>query len=229
MKNTILLLVALLFGFIATAHAQGTSGLTAENTWQDIKIGPLFSGGEAVNAGTVANGAKTGTAFAFSAGADADFPLTQSIAFNLAVAYDARGINFYQQNATSNIVHYNFGYFEFRPEFRFSAFLLGIGVGIPVSASSSVSGNISPQTATSVGSSNMNLLFELRLGAAIPIVQSSSGVLNLTIEGAYAFTQITNGALTPYNINVTPATSNSNGPLASAEIGFQYLFDLTSH
>jgi hypothetical protein len=234
MKNTILF-VALLFGFLftgflSTAHAQGTASLTAEDSWKDIKIGPFFSGGEAVSAGTVANGAKTSTAFAFSAGADADFPLNQNIAFNLGVAYDARGIGFYQQDNSSNKVSYNFSYLELRPEFRFSGFLLGVGVGLPVSASSSVGGNILPQTATPVGPSGMNVLFEIRLGGAIPILQSSSGVLNLTLEGAYAFTQITtNTALTPYNPLITPPTSSNNGPLASAEIGFQYLFDLTPH
>ena len=228
MKNT-LFLVALLFGYMSSAYAQGAASLTAEDAWKDIKVGPLFSGGASVNAGTVGNGSKTGDDFAWSLGADADFPVTQNFAINLALAYDARGINFYNQGATNEIATYNFGYLVLRPELRISSFLLGVGVGLPVSASVTNAG-VSPETP--VTPSSMNMLFEIRLGASVPIMQSSSGVLNLTIEGAYAFTQIvSNGPLAYYSsaVNpVVPSTSN-NGPLASGEVGIQYLFDLTPH
>jgi hypothetical protein len=229
MKNTTFL-VAILFSFVSSVHAQGTAALTAENSWQDIKIGPLFSGGASVDAGTIGNGSKTGDEFAWSLGADADFPITQNFAFNLALAYDARGINFYNQATTSDVANYNFGYLVLRPEFRFSDFLIGVGVGLPISASETNNVAINPQTAVSTDS--MKVLFEIRIGAAVPILQSSSGVLNLTIEGAYAFTQIvSNGPLAYYSSNVkpvVPSTSN-NGPLATGEIGIQYLFDLTPH
>jgi hypothetical protein len=227
MKKTAILL-ALLLGIISTARAQ-TTALTAEDTWKDIKLGPFVSAGEAVSAGTVAIGAKTGSAFAFSAGADADFPLNPNISFNLALGYDARGINFHDQSTTSNEADYTFGYFVLRPEFRFSGFLLGVGVGIPVSASVTNTGSVSPETP--VTSSSMATLFEIRLGGAIPIVQSSTGVLNLTIDAAYAFTQIVSKgplAFYPSTASNIPSSQN-NGPLASAELGFQYLFDLTPH
>ncbi len=223
MKNAAVL-IALLVGTLSSARAQTATMVTSEDTWKDIKLGPLFSAGEAISAGTVANGAKTSSAFAFSLGADADFPLNPNISFNLALAYDARGINFHDQNDANNKVDYTFGYFEFRPEFRFSGFLIGIGVGIPVSASATGGGTVpSPP----IGSSSMTTLFEVRLGGVVPIVQSSSGVLNFTVEGAYAFTQITNASLQPYL--TSSQTSQNNGPLASAEIGLQYLFDLTPH
>jgi hypothetical protein len=229
MKNTILLVV-LLFGFISVTHGQGTASLTAENTWQDIKIGPLFTGGASVNAGSVGNGSKTGDDFAWSLGADADFPITQNFSFNLTLAYDARGINFYDQALTSDVANYTFGYLAIRPELRFSDFLLGVGVGLPITASETNNVAINPQTP--VTTSSMNVLFEIRLGAAIPILQSSSGVLNFTIEGAYAFTQIVSkGPLAYYSSSVNPAvpSTSNNGPLATGEVGFQYLFDLTPH
>ncbi len=233
MKYT--LLFAFVLAFFSTAHAQTTS-LTAEDTWKDIKVGPLFSAGESVSAGTVANGAKTSSAFAFSAGAIADFPLNAHIAFTLGLAYDMRGINYHDQDNDANKVDYTFSYFEIRPEFRFSGFLLGVGIGIPVSATATAGGNILPpggaivsQSAPSVGSSSMDPLIEIRLGGEIPILQSSSGDLNLTIDGAYAFTQISKNPLTPYSITATPKSTENNGPLASVELGLQYLFDLTPH
>ena len=221
----------LFFSILSTARAQ-TASTTPPDTaapapWKDITLGPLFSAGAAVNAGTVADGAKTSSAFAFSAGADADFPLNQNIAFNLGLAYDARGINFHDQNADTNKVDYTFGYFEIRPELRFSGFLIGVGLGIPVSASATGGGTTK---APSIGSSAMNTLFELRLGGSIPVIETDNGVLDFTVEGAYAFTHIvSNGPLPYYDSSKNPPSSDNNGSLASAEIGVKYLFDLTHH
>ncbi len=215
----------LFVGFIPATHAQTAKpDTTIPEPWKDITLGPLFSAGEAVNAGTVALGAKTSMAFAVSVGADADFPVTQNFALNLGLAYDARGINFHQENADTNKVDYTFSYFEFRPELRFSGFMIGVGLGIPVSVNATGGGRTN---APSIGSSAMNTLFELRLGGVIPVVQGDNGSLDFTVEGSYAFTKITSGPLQYWGASQPTDNSNNNGPLASAEIGIKYLFDLT--
>ena len=216
----------LFVGFIPATHAQTAKpDTTIPEPWKDITLGPLFSAGEAVNAGTVALGAKTSMAFAFSAGADADFPVTQNFALNLGLAYDARGINFHQENADTNKVDYIFSYFEFRPELRFSGFMIGVGVGIPVYWSDIGGGTV---TTFLPKLSSMTTLFELRLGGSIPIVENDNGTLDFTVEGSYAFTNIvSNGPLPYYDLSKSPPSSDNNGPLASAEIGIKYLFDLT--
>ncbi len=226
MKFTALFIVGF-FGLLSNSYAQNASA-PPPSTWSDIKLGPLFSAGEAVSAGTVANGAKTANEFAFSAGANADFPLNPNISLDLAIAYDAREINFHDQDNTSNGVNYNLGYYEIRPEFRFSGFLVGVGIGLPASISSTGLGTLSSNP-TTPSTSDMKTLFELRLGGAIPVVQSAMGVLNVTIEASYAFTQITNVALIPYASGTPPPNSSNNGPLATAELGLQYLFDLNPH
>ncbi len=219
----------LLVGFIPATHAQTAKpDTTTPELWKDITLGPLFSAGQAVNAGTVGSGTKTSMAFAFSVGADADFPLNPNIALHLGVAYDARGVNFHEQNDANNKVDYTFGYFEFRPEFRFSGFLIGVGLGIPVSASATGGGLTK---APSLGASAMGTLFELRLGGEIPVIQTDNGTFYFTLEGSYAFTSIvsnSNDAPLPYyDVNNVPPTTDNNGPLASAELGIKYLFDLT--
>ncbi len=207
------------------AHAQTSDTAAVPEPWKDIRLGPIFSAGAAANAGTVAEGSKTAYAFAFSAGAIADYPLNQNIAFDLGLAYDARGINFHDLRSDSNKVDYTFGYFNIRPEFRFSGFLIGVGIGIPVSFSANGGGTAK---APALGASAMTTLFELRLGGTIPIIQSDLGELDFTVDGSYAFSSIVsdaNGPL-PYSGTSTNHTDN-NGPLATAEIGLKYLFNLT--
>lgn len=247
MKSTILLVIAS-FGFVFSAHAQ-----TATPAWQHFYVGPLFSAGEGVSAGTVADGSKTSQGFAFSAGADADYTLNESIGVNLAFAYDSRAISFYDQAITSFTYQYSLNYFSIRPEIRFGDFLIGVGIGIPASINTTVSGIpagtdaiksalhttksstgdvilASTSTSTTESSSDMNTLFEIRLGASIPILQMASGQLDFTIDASYAFTNIvSNGPLLYNDPTKNPPSSDNNGPLASGEIGIKYLFDLESH
>jgi hypothetical protein len=220
--------IAVLFAFLGvafSAHAQSTGSAPSE-PWKNITLGPLFSAGAAVDAGTVAKGSKTNYAFAFSAGADVDFPVTPNFAANLALAYDARSINFHDQNTDANKVDYTFGYFEIRPELRFSGFMIGLGIGVPVSASATGGGTV---TSPAIGSSAMNTLFEVRLGGMIPVVESNTGSLDFTIEGSYAFTKIVSTGAPLAFSGTSTSTSDNNGPLASVQLGVKYLFDLTNY
>ncbi len=230
----ITVLIVLFFGYISTANAQNSAEAktSAMDTtivpapWKDITLGPIFSAGAAVDAGNVAMGAKTSSAFAFSAGADGEVPITQTFAFNLGLVYDQRGINFHQQNNDNNEVDYTLGYFNIRPEFRFSGLMIGIGLGIPVSASFKASGYVNP--APNIGTSALSTLFELRLGGEIPILTTDLGTLDFTLEASYAFSKIvSNGPLPYFDAAQSYQSTDNNGPLASGEIGVKYLFDLT--
>jgi hypothetical protein len=228
MKRACILLVVW-FGWVPCAHAQSADiyKLVPGDTARYIVIGPLLSGGACFNTGIVAADINTSPGLDVSAGADAEFPLTRSISLSLALAFDARSVNFQQNGNNASEVNYNFDYIVLRPELSFEGFLIGAGVGIPVS--SGVSGPGTAGAPVTFGTSAMNILVELRIGTCIPVMRSTSGVLDLTIEGAYALTQIASSELTPAGATGTPATSINNGPLVTAEIGLQYLFDLTSH
>ncbi len=230
MKNTILL-VALLFGLISTAHAQ-TDAVTGENTWKDIKVGLMFMPGISANAGSVANGTKTNTAnFSWALGAVADFPFSPSAGFQFGLSYDNRSVQFHDQTNGDTSVAYTFSYFSLRPEFLIGDFVIGLGIGIPVGASSTASTAATAtqqNTPPSLGASAMNLLIEGRIGASVPVVQSSNGnELRFLISGSYAFSQIVSSPLKP-NDNSINKTDNS-GPLATLQLGFSYMFDLNPH
>ena len=220
----IAILLAISFGSISSAQAQRASIYDVlPDQWKDIKLGPFVSVGECLNTGNVAVGISTSPGFSFSAGAIADLPLTQSISFTLALGYDARSVNFQQFNNSATQVNYSFNYLAIRPEFLFNGFLIGVGIGLPLSSSASGAGT--PTSPTNFGTSSLNTLFEIRLGGVFPITQWATGGINFTIEGAYAFTQIVSSELTPNGATTTTAIAVNNGPLATGEIGIQYVFD----
>ncbi len=223
------ILLAVLFGWVHGAHAQSADiyKLVPGEGSINIEIGPFVSGGECFNTGPVAAGTNALAGFAFSTGADFEFPLTWNISFSLALAYDARSVNFQQTANPANIANYNFNYAVIRPELSFSGFMIGAGFGIPVS--SGVSGPGTAGSPTNFGTSAMNTLFEIRFGASIPVMRSTNGVLDLKLEVGCPLTQISSYELNPSGATENTASAINNGPLITAEIGFQYLFDLKPH
>ena len=91
-------------------------------------------------------------------------------------------------------------------------------MGLPVSAGTIASGSA---VAPTVKSSDLNSLFEGRLGGTVELTRSKLGVLNFTVEGSYAFSKNINSAW----FHGGDDTKN-NGPLATLEAGINYLFDL---
>ncbi len=230
MKNTILL-VALLFGFVftgflSTAYAQGT----AEDSWQDIKVGPMIMPGISANAGSVAKGTKTDAVdFSWAAGVIADFPFSPNLGLQFGLGYDNRTVGFHDQATADTSITYTFSYFSLRPEFRIGDFLIGVGIGIPVGASTNASADATEMNkGQTLGASSMNVLVEGRIGAAIPVLQSPNGnELRFLISGSYAFSQIVKSPLLPSDGAIN--NSDNSGPLATLQLGFTYLFDLNPH
>jgi hypothetical protein len=228
MKNTTLLLVlAVLFGFLPSAHAQTANTPAAPDTWKDVKLGLMFMPGVSSNAGSVANGTKTNAInFSWALGAMADFPFSPNSGLQLGLCYDNRSVQFHDQTNGDTSIAYTFSYFSLRPEFRIGGFTVGLGIGIPVGASTTASAAATNMNKTQTfGSSNMNILLEGRIGATIPVVQAANGnELRFLISGSYAFSQIVSSPLLPSD-NSQNKTDNS-GPLATLQLGFAYLFDL---
>ena len=207
-------------GIVSTTRAQ--SGMAVEN-WGDIRLGPMFTAGESLSAGTVKSGTKTGPLFAFTGGAVALFPFTLNFGLQVGVAYDSRGANFHDEANSNTYINYNFSYLSLQPVFDFSGFLIGFGFGLPMGTSTIASSDIPAFTAPTT--SDMNFLVEGRIGANITIINSDESQLKLMIVAAYPFTKIQK------NIGLAGAVDadNNNGALATAQIGLCYMFDLTPH
>lgn len=216
----ILFVVLLPFCFMHQGYAQSHNA-NSNDQWGDLRLGPLASGGAAVNAGDVASGSKTAPLFSYTAGGKLNIPFSPTTALDLSLAYDQRSINFHDQ-ATSDLgVDYSFGYIAFRSTVKYEGFTVGLGVGYPVYAGTTSHGGAN---APDIAMSNVNTLFEGRLGGEVKVWETDLGILNLSVEGTYAFNRI----LTPSFFHGVSDTQN-NGPLASLEFGVNYLFNVMRH
>ena len=198
-------------------HAQ--SGMSLQN-WKDLLLGPMFTAGASVNAGPVADGWKTGAKFAYTGGVMLTFPWSPQIALDATVGFESRGVNFHPQNVDTGGFDFTFGYLVIRPEFRLSGFVIGLGLGLPMSANTQVSGvplSGGPTT------SDMAFLVEGRIGGDIPIVTGDNGQLHLLIGAAYPFTNLLSSK------SFSDDKTKNNGPIASLQMGLTYLFDLSPH
>jgi hypothetical protein len=220
-KFSVLAFCIVTFGIISVTRSQ-TAGA---DSWKNVTLGPFFMPGASANAGSVANGAKTDVAdFSWSLGAMADIPFSPSFGLQLSACYDSRAVGFYDQKSSNNYVDYSFSYFSIRPEFMIGDFLIGLGLGIPVGASTTQQNEPTP----SIGASNMNFLIEGRIGASIPVVVADNGnSLRFIVDASYAFSQITTAPLAPA-FGSTDKTDN-NGPLGTLQLGFAYMFNLNPH
>lgn len=230
MKYTFFL-AALLGSFISNVRAQDFTASSSSDNWRDVLTGPYFTGGGAVNAGTVPTGSKTNYKFAWGLGVASEVPMAKNISVEGEIGYDARSISFFKQDDENFKFDYTFNYFAVRPSIMLSDFKLGVGIGVPLGYSITTQlGANQPSATTSGGASGMTLLFELRLGAIIPIIQSDNGRLNLVIDASYALSNIvTNGPLEYISPSANPTSTDNNGPLATAQLGLQYLFDVSPH
>ena len=211
------LVIVLTLASVSSSRAQG-SGMFMEN-WKDLLVGPMVTGGVGINAGAVDTGFKTGIRPAFSVGAMFIYPWSPDMALTVGLCYDARGVNFHSPTSTDTGFNVSLGYIALRPEFRIMGFMIGLGLGLPVSGSAT---EIETGTSSTITTSDLGFLLEGRIGADIPVWKSDASQLHLMIEGSYGFTKV-------YSSSFVPSDTKDNGPLATAEIGLAYFFDLTPH
>jgi hypothetical protein len=228
--KTLSAIVALLFSLIAfSAHAQ--SGMISEN-WRDIKLGPFITGGLALNTGSVDSLSEAKSGLALAVGAEVYYPFSVMMGFNLGLCYDARSIKIQSTANNSQNIAYSAGYIALRPELNIGGITLGLGLGLPISANATLNGFGSAMPSTppfAVSTSDLNMLLEGRLGAAVKLDEGDKGqLLQLLLQGSYGFNTLIKKDAFSSSYNDDLKTKN-NGPIATVEIGVAYLFDLTPH
>src|SRR5665213_2600199 len=115
---------------IALSISHNARGQDTSDAWKNVTLGPMFMPGASINAGSVADGYKTGAQFSWCAGAVSIFPLSPNFGVQFAACYDSRGVQFSDQSNSSNYVDYSLNYFSLRPEFTIGDFLIGLGLGL---------------------------------------------------------------------------------------------------
>ena len=117
-------------------------------------------------------------------------------------------------NSSINWIN-EFHYFNLGVGFEFSSMFLSLNLGLPSSGkSSSGKWGIYVVVPPDLKTEEMNTMFQIRFGGAIPIFQNRIGSLNFLIFGDYFLV----GALTQ--------ELNYNPRVASLSIGLNYMFNI---
>ncbi len=139
-------------------------------------------------------GSKVSPIFSYKISADATFPLTPVITAGLGLGYESRGMKIRNE---SNSDIYNItrvGYFSIFPGFGFSAFRIGLNMGIPMGGTNSVKlGTGGTETVTEMATAqtdSLEFLLEPRIGATVVLLEDKTGWLGLVISAGYSLNEL---------------------------------------
>lgn len=214
MKLTSWISAAVLTTALLASNASAQSGMGMAFS-RDILVGPFFTAGVAMNAGTLDSGVTSSPGFAFAVGGAGYVPISEDMALVLGLAYDSRSLGMEATyNGTKYTTTQSVSYFSIRPGFKFKGFQLGMGLGLPLS----VSAKVNDQDVPGLSTDSLAFLVEIRAGYGFPIMKNDRNELRLLVQGSYALTKMSKSS---------NSDTKGDGPLATAEIGLAYLFDIS--
>jgi hypothetical protein len=215
-KTYSLLAVLVLAGLLSVSSTQAQNA-TNSNARPTFTIGPLFTAGASVFTGDVPQGLKTDARFAFNGGILTVLNTIPNFGFQLGLTYDSRAMNLHAQNDAEILTNYTFTYFNVQPGMKFKDFILGLGIGIPMSGSAQSAIHGATGTSEDIATSRLNTMLEVRLGAEVPVFEASTSDLRFLIVACYPFTKTFADSFT---------STTGNGAIATLQAGFSYQFGL---
>jgi hypothetical protein len=214
MKLTSWIPAAVLSVLLCSSSAFAQSGMGMAFS-RDILVGPFATAGVAMNAGSLDTGTTSSPGLAFAIGGVGYVPISEDMALVLGLAYDSRSLSTEQTFGSTKItVDQNISYFSIRPGFKFKAFEVGLGLGLPLSISAKLDG----QNFEGLSTDSLAFLVELRAGFGFPILKNDASELRLLVQGSYGLTKMSKSS---------NSDTKGDGPLATAEVGLSYLFDIS--
>jgi hypothetical protein len=179
-------------------------------------VGAFLSLKGGVNAAEVPNGIKNGFVFNgipdFGLTGYLPFSKTSTVGISLDLAYNTYAYKFKYPAYEETI---KVSYFGIGPSLNASGFLLGLNIGIPLSASLEGDFSGSPDT------ENYATFVEIRIGGMIPVYEDKTGILNINLMGGYFLTG-------QENTDKTNTDDKYNPHPASISFGISYLFNINS-
>lgn len=152
-----------------------------------LKIGPFVTGKGGVNTIDPPTGIKNG----FAVVPLPDFGVSTFIPFTpngqtgalVDLSYSSYAYQLKKYgNEDVNWVE-RFSYFNIGPSFYFSGFTAGLNLGFPMGG---IIGESKSSSKLDVKSEDMAMLFELKIGALLELVNTQAGSLNFLIQGGYS-------------------------------------------
>ncbi len=212
MKRTKFALVALLL----------TAPIIPNFAQAQTTISPIFSIGPAFFIGTPPEGRESNIRLGYNLGLQYQIAGSNAMGFTLGLAYDDRATKFANTDDASKSTITDFHYITLLPGIYWHDLTLGLGIGLPLGAA--VSENLSTNF-TDLNKSDINTLFEIRVGAAIPVLVDNNGAgFSLLLTGTVP---ILDALSTPhYSTSAGLPSSLGNGRVATLRAGISYAFGL---
>jgi hypothetical protein len=113
-------------------------------------------------------------------------------------------------------------YFSISPNIHISGFLIGMNIGIPLSASSDIAAN--HKYFYEYSSDSLGLMLDIHVGALVPIVKTEFGRLNLYVQAEYPLSGVFKNDLVFSNPSVSTTKSFNIQPVA-LKFGLSYIFN----
>jgi hypothetical protein len=186
-------------------------------------IAPIFSIGPAFFIGTPPEGRESNIRLGYNLGLQYQIAGSSEMGFTLGLAYDDRAMKFTNTADATKSTITDFHYITLLPGIYWHDLTLGLGVGLPLGAA--VSENLST-TLTDLNKSDINTLFEIRVGAAIPVLMDKNGAgFSLLLTGTMP---ILEALSTPHYLQSDGITKSTlgNGRVATLRAGISYAFGL---
>ena len=195
-----------------------SAGSAQTQTW--IGFGPFLSVKPGVNMSEIMDGRKTGlTVVAPDFGGTLLLSLKNiKLGIMLDLGYNTcKVLDKPENNPPDNqIITTSVNYFSIAPSFTYSGLVIGLNIGMPLSASMDTKAGDN-LTKFNDKTDNFNSLMELRFGGMIPLVEDATGRLNITIMGNYMLSTLVKNDNTSFNPSV-----------GSISVGINYLFTVAN-
>ncbi len=219
------LIVSGIVTVLGVASTRAQTDYSQNNSSRMLTVGAGVSGGISMTLDPPMNW-KIGPVVAYRAGVDATYPLTSSIFGMLALGLDSRGAaqSWYDNANVTNRVRVN--YFSIFPAVRFSAFAIGLNIGIPLGGvrtwkDGSENGEVERKLDADVD--GLKTMIEPRIGAVIPLLDEEIGWLGITVFGGYTLNDL---SISPDLLSGQVVDSESKSNTVSLQLGLTWQFGI---
>lgn len=194
-SHSLLLIALFLTPILAAAQAPVTSPYEGRLSRASLTVGPGFSAGASTFLDSP-EGYKIKPLFDWSIDAHGSYPLTPVINAMFGLGVESRGGRMHHHESEDLRSDFKVTYFNITPGFSFGGFTLGFNFGFPMSATNTgflqnFGGPIpTAETSRDIPDEAVSVLLEPQLGAVIPIIDTETGWLSLTVVAGYGLNEL---------------------------------------
>lgn len=191
-RTTLRSLAALSTLVLTCAAASAQTDYSAHSATDGLTVGLSFSGGVTMTTDATEN-YKVAPVFSYKTGVDATYPLTNTIYATLGLGLDHRGGRYYWYRDDAIWETRMVDYFSINPGIRFSAFYIGLNLGVPLGGTRTWQNGLdAKENEFEIDSDvdDLNFMIEPQIGAMIPLLDEEIGWLGLLILAGYSVNDI---------------------------------------